>query len=98
MGFLRSYLVHCGSVFYWVFLAPFQGRFYRLPLVFAQFVRIGVHAVPMTALTTMTIGVVLAMQAAAQLAKMGAASFVPGLISSSLVKELAPLVTAIIVI
>jgi len=95
---LRSYLRHCGSVGYWLIIAPFRSRPYRMPLVFAQIVRIGVHAVPMTALTSLTIGVVLAMQSAAQLSKMGASVFVPGLVSSSLVKELAPLVTAIIVI
>jgi len=98
MESFRTYFAHCGSVFYWLVIAPLRGRHYRLPLVFAQIVRIGVNAVPMTALTTMTIGVVLAMQSAVQLMKMGAESFIPGLISSSLVKELAPLVTAIIVI
>lgn len=65
---------------------------------FAQIVRIGVHAVPMSALTALTIGVVLAMQSAAQLAKLGATMYVPGLVSSSLVRELAPLITAVIVI
>ncbi len=52
----------------------------------------------MSALTTLTIGIVLAMQSAAQLEKLGAEVFVPGLISSSLIKELAPLITAVIVI
>ncbi len=95
---LSSYVRHCGSVLFWLFIAPFRGRLYRMSLVFAQIVRIGMHAVPMVALTSLTIGVVLAMQAAAQLVKMGAETFVPGLVSSSLVKELAPLVTAVIVI
>jgi phospholipid/cholesterol/gamma-HCH transport system permease protein len=95
---LRSYALLCVNLLYWLFVAPLRGKFYRLSHVFAQIVRIGVQAVPMSALTTLTIGVVLAMQSAAQLEKLGAAALVPGLISTSLIKELAPLITAVIVI
>lgn len=95
---LLSYFKHGLSLLFWLFVAPFQGRLYRMQHVFSQIVRIGVHAVPMVALTSLTIGVVLAMQSAAQLIKMGAEVFVPGLVSSSLVRELGPLVTAVIVI
>jgi phospholipid/cholesterol/gamma-HCH transport system permease protein len=91
----RQYFELCGSLLYWLFVAPFRGRGWRIGHTFAQIVRIGVHAVPMAALTALTIGVVLAMQSAAQL---GATAFVPGLVSSSLIRELAPLVTAVIVI
>jgi phospholipid/cholesterol/gamma-HCH transport system permease protein len=94
----RQYFDLCGSLLYWLFVAPFRGRGWRIDHTLAQIVRIGVHAVPMSALTALTIGVVLAMQSAAQLAKLGATAFVPGLVSSSLIRELAPLVTAVIVI
>ena len=95
---LRSYLKLCVDLLYWLLIAPLRGKFYRFPQVFAQIVRIGVQAVPMSALTTLTIGVVLAMQSAVQLEKLGAEVFVSGLISSSLIKELAPLITSVIVI
>ena len=95
---LRSYFLLCIGLLYWLFVAPLRGNFYRMPHVFAQVVLIGVQAVPMAALTTLTIGIVLAMQSAAQLEKLGAEALVPGLISTSLIKELAPLITAIIVI
>ena len=95
---LRTYFALCRSLLYWVGIAPFQGSFYRMHHVWAQIVRVGVQAVPMAALTTLTIGVVLAMQSAAQLEKLGAEMYVPGLVSTSLVKELAPLITAVIVI
>lgn len=95
---LRKYFALCGSLLYWLFIAPFRGKGWRIGHTFAQIVRIGVNAVPMSALTTLTIGVVLAMQSAAQLAKLGATVYVPGLVSSSLIRELAPLVTAVIVI
>lgn len=94
----RQYFDLCGSLLYWLLVAPFRGRGWRIGHTFAQIVRIGVHAVPMSALTALTIGVVLAMQSAAQLAKLGATVYVPGLVSSSLIRELAPLVTAVIVI
>ncbi|MCB1277128.1 ABC transporter permease [Prosthecobacter sp.] len=94
----RQYFSLCGGLLYWLIVAPFRGRPWRIGHTFAQIVRIGVHAVPMSALTALTIGVVLAMQSAAQLAKLGATVYVPGLVSSSLIRELAPLVTAVIVI
>jgi phospholipid/cholesterol/gamma-HCH transport system permease protein len=94
----RQYFALCGSLLYWLFVAPFRGKPWRISHAFAQTVRIGVHAVPMSALTALTIGVVLAMQSAAQLAKLGATVYVPGLVASSLIRELAPLVTAVIVI
>ncbi|MBE2181689.1 MAG: ABC transporter permease [Chthoniobacterales bacterium] len=94
----RGYFGLCGSLLYWLLVAPFQGKPYRMAQVFAQTVRIGVQAVPMNALTSLTIGAVLAMQVAAELRKMGAESLVPSLVASSLIKELAPLITAIIVI
>jgi hypothetical protein len=85
---LRSCAAICSTGWWW-------RRFGANPGVmghtFAQIVRIGVHAVPMSALTALTIGVVLAMQSAAQLAKLGATMYVPGLVSSSLMRELAPL-------
>ena len=93
-----GYLRLCKSLFYWLLIAPFQKKGYRFSLIFPQIVRIGVHAVPMAALTTLTIGLVLAMQSAVQLEALGAEQFVPGLVSSSLVRELAPLIVAIIVI
>ena len=95
---LRQYFALCGDLLYWLVAAPFRGKPWRIGHTFAQIVRIGVHAVPMSALTALTIGVVLAMQSAAQLAKLGATVYVPGLVSSSLIRELAPLVTAVIVI
>ena len=71
-----------------------QSRFYSLSLR----VRVGVRAVPMASLTACTIGIVLAMQGAVLLEKMGAEVYVPDLVAAALLKELAPLVVAIIVI
>lgn len=59
---------------------------------------IGVQAWPMTALTSLSIGLTLAMQAAHELSKFGATALVPDLISMSLLRELGPLIVAVVVI
>ena len=53
---------------------------------------------PMVALTAFSIGLTLAMQGAHELQRMGAAMYVPNLVSVSLLRELGPLLIAIIVI
>jgi phospholipid/cholesterol/gamma-HCH transport system permease protein len=57
----------------------------------------GVRALPIIALTSFLIGVVLAYQSAVQLEKFGANIFIVDLISISVARELAPLITAIVV-
>jgi phospholipid/cholesterol/gamma-HCH transport system permease protein len=61
-------------------------------------VLIGVRALPMAALTSFSIGLTLAMQAASELRKMGVLTFVPDLVSVSLLRELGPLLISVIVI
>ena len=99
MAPLRQFLTLNAQILYWIFLAPLRGkRGVRVSEIFHQMVRIGVQAVPMTALTSFSIGLTLAMQGAYQLAKMGATSFVPDLVSISLLRELGPLLTGVVVI
>ena len=59
---------------------------------------IGVQAWPMAALTSLSVGLTLAMQAAQELSRFGATSLVPDLISMSLLRELGPLIVAVVVI
>lgn len=66
--------------------------------VFRQMVLIGVRALPMAALTSFSIGLTLAMQSASELRKMGAEAFVPDLVAVSILRELGPLLIAVIVI
>src|SRR5207302_1971930 len=83
---------------YWTLLAPLRGKPFKVAEVFHQMVLIGVRALPMASLTSFSIGLTLAMQAAAQLRKMGVLSFVPDLVSVSLLRELGPMLIAVIVI
>jgi phospholipid/cholesterol/gamma-HCH transport system permease protein len=95
---VKQYFALNGQILYWTLLAPFRGQPFKVAEVFHQMVLIGVRALPMAALTSFSIGLTLAMQAAAPLRKMGVLSFVPDLVSVSLLRELGPLLIAVIVI
>jgi phospholipid/cholesterol/gamma-HCH transport system permease protein len=95
---VKAYLALNGQILYWTLLAPFRGQPFKLGEVFHQMILIGVRALPMAALTSFSIGLTLAMQAAGQLKKMGAEAFVPDLVAVSLLRELGPLLIAVIVI
>ncbi len=95
---MKDYFALNGQILYWTLLAPFRGQFFKLSEVFRQMVLIGVRAIPMAALTSFSIGLTLAMQAAGQLKRMGAAAFVPDLVILSILRELGPLLIAVIVI
>jgi phospholipid/cholesterol/gamma-HCH transport system permease protein len=58
----------------------------------------GVGALPILSLITFFIGLILALQAAYELRKLGALSFVADTVAISVTRELGPLITAILVI
>jgi phospholipid/cholesterol/gamma-HCH transport system permease protein len=86
------------SLLYWVFVAPFVGEAFKISPIFRQMVFIGVRATPMVALTGFSIGVTLAMQAAHSLQSLGAELYVPDLVMVTLLRELGPVLIAVIVI
>ena len=99
MADLRNFFVLNAQILYWIFLAPFRGkRLVSLSQTFHHMVRIGVQAVPMAALTSFSIGLTLAMTGAHELARMGATSYVPDLVSMSILRELGPLLVGVVVI
>src|SRR5216117_4392371 len=95
---LKNYLRLNLSLLYWVFVAPFTGQFFSISQIFRQMVFIGVRATSMVALTAFSIGLTLAMQGAHELQRMGAALYVPNLVSVSLLREMGPVLIAVIVI
>ncbi len=95
---MRDYFQLNAQILYWLLVAPFRGTPVRLSAIAQQMVRIGVQAVPMTALTSLSIGVTLAMQGAHELARMGATGYVPDLVALSLLRELGPLLVGVVVI
>ena len=69
----------------------------RLRAVTVQVVRAGYSSLPLVALICFLVGMIMALQSAYQLRQLGAAGLVPGLVAVSVTRELAPLLTAIIV-
>lgn len=95
---LRAILGLNAEVLYWLFAGPFRGKPLPLHAVLHQMVRIGVQAFPMTALTSLSIGLTLAMQGAEELSRMGATSYVPDLVAVTILRELGPLLVGVVVI
>ena len=95
---MKDFFALNGQILYWTFLAPFRGKPFKIGEVFHQMLLIGVRALPMAALTSFSIGLTMAMQGAGALKKMGGTAFVPDLVILSLLRELGPLIVAVIVI
>jgi phospholipid/cholesterol/gamma-HCH transport system permease protein len=66
--------------------------------LFQQMMRIGVEALPMAVLTAYTIGLTLAMQSATELAQLGVTHLIPSIVAKSMMREIGPLIVAVIVI
>jgi len=95
---VKAYLSLNLRILYWVLLAPWTGRMFRISEVFRQTATIALRAFPMVALTAFSVGFTLAMQSATELRKLGGEMFVPDLVSVSLLRELGPVLIAVIVI
>ena len=95
---LKNYLQLNLSLLYWIFVAPFTGQFFKIAPIFRQMVFIGVRAAPMVALTAFSVGVTLAMQAAHSLESLGAEMYIPDLVMLTLLREMGPVLIAVIVI
>jgi len=81
-----------------IFLPLFGGKSWRLSALFSQMVSIGVASMPTVALANFLLGIVLAIQGAGQFAKLGATDLVASLVAFSILREIGPLITAVIVI
>src|ERR1700760_3941429 len=74
----------------------FRGPYER-DLVIAQFESIGVRSLSIVAITSLFIGMVLALQTAYSLADFGGSLFIGKVVSLSLIRELAPVLMALMV-
>ena len=83
---------------YWTFIGPFQGKHLRWRGAVSQAMEVGVRALPILSLITFFIGLILALQSAYELRKLGALSYVANAVAVSVTRELGPLITAILVI
>jgi len=85
------------NIVYWIVFGPFKKKFVRFESVFYQMSFAGIRSIVIVFFVTLFTGVVLAMQSAYQLEKMGAVIYVASLVSISLCRELSPVLTALVV-
>ena len=84
-------------IIYWIFIGSFKGRPLNRKNVFSQMVFTGNKSFLIVFFVTIFTGIVLAMQTAYQLEKMGATLYVASLVAVSLCRELSPVLTALVV-
>ncbi len=85
------------DTFYWAFISPLKGKPIRCRAGISEMVKAGYDAVPIVAVISLFLGIILALQAAYQLRRVGALIYVANLVGVSITRELGPIVTAIIV-
>lgn len=85
------------DTFYWTFISPFKGSAIRLRAGISEMVKAGYNSVPIVAVISLFVGIILALQAAYQLKRFGALIYVADLVGVSVTRELGPILTAIIV-
>ena len=83
---------------YLTFIGPFRGQRLRPQRAFHQAMAVGVGAIPIVSLISFFVGLIMALQSAYELRRLGAIQFVANAVAISIVRELGPLITAIIVI
>src|SRR5262245_7839742 len=79
---------------YWIFIGSFRKKSINWTAVFEQMVFMGIQSIIIVFFVMLFTGVVLAMQSAPQLTKMGAVFYVASLVSISICRELGPVLTA----
>lgn len=81
----------------WTFIAPLRGKGLRVRSTVEHFVEFGVNSLPIVLLISFLIGAIMAMQSSYQLARFGATRYIADLVGVAALRELAPLMTAILI-
>ncbi|MBN2013078.1 MlaE family lipid ABC transporter permease subunit [candidate division KSB1 bacterium] len=91
------FLYLTADVFYWSVVGLVKKKGQRKGSFAQQSILIGVDALPIVGLISFLIGLILALQSAAQLRQFGANIFVADLIGIAMLREMGPIMTAIVV-
>ena len=84
--------VLAGQTVFWIPVPPLRGR-----QLAEQMSKIGVDSLPIVSLISLFTGMVLALQSAYQMQKMSSEMYIASLVSLSMVRELGPVLTALVV-
>lgn len=83
-----------------LFAVRFFKELFTPPYEFKEFIKqsyvIGYKSIPLVAVTGFIMGLVLTIQSRPTLAEFGAESWLPGMVALSLIREIAPVITALI--
>ncbi|MGH7965258.1 MAG: MlaE family lipid ABC transporter permease subunit, partial [Candidatus Binatia bacterium] len=86
-----------GEAAYWLLIAPWRGKGIRWDRTFEQIAKIGANGVPIVTFLSFLVGAVLALNGASELRQFGASIYIANLVGVSMTREMAPLITAVIV-
>ncbi len=81
----------------WLFLQPLLGRGLRWRSAVEHFVEYGFRSIPIVGLISLLVGIIMGMQSAYTLQQWGATIFIANLVGISALRELAPLMSAILI-
>src|SRR6202166_3087961 len=98
LNYLGSLASLAARAAYATLVAPFQGRPLRLQRAVSQAMEVGVRALPILSLITFFIGLILALQSAYELRRVGAINLVATAVAIYMSRALGPPLTAIVVI
>lgn len=85
------------TTIYWTLVAPLEGRGFRWNSLIDELDRMGAQAVFIVCLTNYLLGLIIAMLSGVQLRSFGAELYVADLVVIAFSRELAPIMTAVIV-
>lgn len=80
------------QAFYWTILAP-----HKKERVFEQAKKAGIDSLPIVSLVALFLGIIMALQTAYQMQRLGSEMYIASIVALSLVRELGPVITALVV-
>lgn len=98
LAYIGGLAALAGQSAYFTFVGPFRGQRLRPQRAIHQAMAVGVEAIPIVSLITFFVGLIMALQSAYELRRLGAMQFVASAVAVSILRELGPLLTAIVVI
>lgn len=90
--FLGGLVRLVSTSFFWVFQPPFKKE-----RILEQARKIGADSLPIVSLVSLFIGIILALQTAVQMQRLGSEMYIASIVALSVVRELGPVLTALIV-
>lgn len=94
---VREIIVLLLQTLYWIFAGPFKKKPVSIEYTAVQAVFGGVNSILIVCFVCFSMGMVLAMQSAYQLERMGATIYVAALVAVSMAREIGPVLTSLVI-